>query len=133
MTTNTANTTSRRTTSIRTSCNERIQYDYMAKFTKVANLLPWFEKDVAKWHFTPSPEEYKRLREYYSKEKEISLYLLWRWEDNKWFCKIKCPINPMPVKGEFEAPSVQAVKRFLFEHGWEERDALTFSFFAERR
>jgi hypothetical protein len=88
---------------------------------------------VTKWHFLPSPEEYNRLREYYSKEKEISLYLLWRWENNKWVCKIECPINPLPVKGKFEAPSIPAVKRFLFEHGWKERDTLNFEFFAERR
>lgn len=129
----TSNTTSRRPTSIRTTRNEHIQYDYMAKFTKVANMLPWFETDVAKWHLPPSPEGYNRLREHYSKEREISLYVLWRHENGKCFCKIKCPINPLPVKGEFEAPSIPAVKRFLFEQGWEEREVLNFHFFAERR
>ena len=56
---------------------------------------------------------------YYKQEKEISVFLMVRYVDgNRCMCKIKCPINPLPVKGEFEAPSLGAVERFLRQNGW---------------
>lgn len=56
---------------------------------------------------------------YYEKEREISLFLMVRYVDgNRCMCKIKCPINPLPIKGEFEAPSLGAVERFLSQNGW---------------
>lgn len=32
--------------------------------------------------------------------------------------RIFCPINPLPVVGEFKTPSKTAVTNFLLEHGW---------------
>ena len=36
-------------------------------------------------------------------------------------CLIDCPINPMPVKGEFEIPSWGALDAFLRKHGWQQK------------
>lgn len=39
-------------------------------------------------------------------------------EEYKTICRIKCPINPLPIKGEFETPSVGAVSHVLATMGW---------------
>ncbi len=65
-----------------------------------------------------STEAFNRMCEYYAKEREVQLIALFRWEGRKCFCKIKCPINPLPVKGEFETPSEGVVGSFLHENGW---------------
>ena len=110
-----------------------IKYDFVAKFTKVTNLLPWLETDMRKWRFYPTKEWLEFMKEDYSKDREVSLYLLYRYEGSKLICKIKCPINPLPVKGEFEAASLYAIKGFLAEHGWKEREVLNFHFFEEKK
>ncbi|MCI6806314.1 MAG: hypothetical protein MR912_12140 [Prevotella sp.] len=43
---------------------------------------------------------------------------------NHIFCKVKCPINPLPVKGEFEVPSVNAIEHFLRDAGWTKTDVM---------
>jgi len=65
----------------------------------------------------------ERLIQAYTREREIQLMALFRFENHngeapKVFCKIKCPVNPLPVKGEFEAPSVKAIDQFLKGNGW---------------
>ena len=69
------------------------------------------------------------MEEYYSRTRDIRLILLVRYERNgrgsrKVFCKINCPINPLPVKGEFETPSLGTIKKFLNEQGWEETEMI---------
>ena len=87
-------------------------------FTKKGNLLDYLHTDkVSYGNFQSSPIP-ERAKEYYAKEREIELVLLTRYEDGKMYCRIKCPVNPMPVKGEFEAPSYSAIYRFLRENGW---------------
>ena len=65
-----------------------------------------------------SVEQAKRMREYYAQEREVQLIAMFRWEHAKCFCKIKCPINTLPVKGEFEVPSTGVLDRFLKKDGW---------------
>lgn len=40
------------------------------------------------------------------------------------YCKIRCPINPLPIKGEFELPSIDALMSFLKRNGWIYKEAL---------
>lgn len=55
---------------------------------------------------------------YYVRERDIQLVAMFRWEGDKCFCKIKCPVNPMPTNDEFKAVSLSVVQNFLREHGW---------------
>lgn len=61
---------------------------------------------------------YKRMCEYYARERDVQLLAMFRWENGKCFCRIKCPINPLPVKGEFETPSSGVVCSFIKSNGW---------------
>lgn len=92
-------------------------------YTKRTNLLDYFHGNVDM--FSPSfggqmenSPAYKAQEKYYSHEREVRLILLVRFEGTKVFCRIKCPINPLPVCGEFEAPSSTAIGKFLDKNGW---------------
>lgn len=86
-------------------------YPVVYQFTKRDNLAQYaLGKNISQNNMAYS---------YYNKEREISLFLMVRYiEGNRCMCKIKCPISPLPIKGEFEAPSVSAVERFLCRDGW---------------
>ena len=63
---------------------------------------------------------------HFSKEMEwngmqtvVGLVLLVRKDGNGTHCRIKCPANPLPVKGEFLAPGLEPVLRFLSRDGWQ--------------
>lgn len=92
------------------------KYSQAVIFTKRSNLLPYAHSQGIN-HFR-SPEERDRFFEHYAHEQEVSLIALFRWEHDKCICRIKCPINPLPVKGEFEAASPSAISRFLIANGW---------------
>ena len=63
--------------------------------------------------------------EYYDKIRTVRLVVMERITDDKRiFCRIKCPINPLPVKGEFEIPNWGALKRFLESQGWEQHEVI---------
>lgn len=85
------------------------KYDRAIFFIKRDNLLQWYNN--VHWQ-TAYPEEY------YAKTRDIQLILLLRYEGGKIFAKIKCPINPLPVRGEFEIPSTTAIYNFLTTNGW---------------
>ena len=101
-----------------------MKYDCAVIFKKFTNLMPYFNGIEGN---TPG---HANVRAIYAKERQVNLILLIRYEydhttgKNHIFCKINCPINPMPVKGEFEAPSVNAVERFLRDVGWTKCDVL---------
>ena len=108
-------------------------YPIVYVFTKKANLLPYFSNASVSMKI-PNKDTYNRLREYYAKEREVQLLAMFRWErtDNKYkcICRIKCPINPMPVKEEFETPgSTSPVLSFLKENGWEFKQKINTSLF----
>lgn len=92
------------------------KYTMVYIYTKKGNLLPYITGKMMRTVHTP--EESKRLCDYYAKEREIQLIALFRWKNGKVFCKIKCPINPLPVKGEFEVPSTGVLADFLVKEGW---------------
>lgn len=57
-------------------------------------------------------------QEHYAREKKVQLILLVRHEKGKCICRIKCPINPLPLKGEFEPVNAAEVQRLLVTLGW---------------
>lgn len=106
-----------------------MKYDRILIFTKKGNLLKYLQTEKVAGMFSNHNSE-NTLR-YYGEEREIQLIACLRWENfpvstskgikqmPKCFCKIKCPVNPLPVKGEFELPSVNALYLFLKADGWE--------------
>lgn len=96
------------------------KYQQVYIFTKRTNMLPFMTAKTT-MHISSS-EAYTRCREFYAREKYVQLICMFRWErttkGTKIFCKIKCPINPLPVKGEFEIPSISAIEQFLANNDW---------------
>ena len=91
-------------------------------FTKHTNLLQWFNTNLLN-----QSVDYNKLIQYYSKPRKVQLILLYRFDENKCYCKIKCPINPIPVKGEFETPSLSCIEKFLKNEGWQFEQKLPIS------
>lgn len=96
-----------------------MQYQRVLIFTKKANLLNYLQTDKV-----ASRCSVEKAKEYYGREREIQLIARIRWETNgqygkeKCVCSIKCPVNPLPVKGEFELPSLDSLRSFLKANGW---------------
>ena len=80
-------------------------------YTKHTNLMPWYNGRC------DAPRN-PTAREYYSKDRDVQLILLVRHEDNKCICRIKCPINPLPIKGEFQCVSTGEMSKLLKSMGW---------------
>ena len=68
-------------------------------------------------------------QEYYARERDVQLILLVRYDEGKCICRIKCPISPLPIKGEFEAPSIGAVSHTLQTMGWTYKEKLPLDMF----
>ena len=100
------------------------KYDVVYILTKKGNLTEYLNTYAAQVMLGGNISE--QCKEYYAKEREISLIAKFRYETertdrkriNHCYCKIQCPVNPLPIKGEFEAPCVTAVIDFLTENGW---------------
>lgn len=82
------------------------EYHGALVFTKKGNLRPFYESKLMK----ASP--------WVLAEREIQCVVLYRLDNGNLRCLIKCPINPLPVKGEFTAPSLNVVKRWFLDNGW---------------
>jgi hypothetical protein len=106
-----------------------MKYDRILIYTKKGNLLDYLHTNkVEQKHIGLSRDN---VHKYYAHERDIQLVACVRWENfpvstnngivqmPKCFCKIKCPVNPLPVKGEFELPSLDALRTFLEANGWE--------------
>ncbi len=104
------------------------KYTQILIFTKRTNLSEYFYSK-AEYDRSVSAETICKMREYYAKERDVQLIALFRYEKGKCFCKIKCPINPLPVKGEFESPTMNAVSRFLIREGWAYKQKLNSGMF----
>lgn len=87
--------------------NEKPNYHQAIIFTKRDNLVKYFwgKPDLSN-------------QEYYAREREIQLILLVRFENGKCICRIKCPINPLPIKGEFQCVSTSEMSKLLTSMGW---------------
>lgn len=103
--------------------NEKSTYSTAIIFTKRDNLLKWFSPKNC--FYAEGTDEYQKAKAEYANEIEVRLILLVRCnEEYKTICRIKCPINPLPIKGEFEAPSVSAVSHVLATMGWAFKEKL---------
>jgi hypothetical protein len=95
-------------------------YDVVYIFTKKGNLLPYYEANVQR--------ESERLRNCYAMERELKLIMLVRFEKTsgkaRTMCRIKCPVNPLPIKGEFEVVSASLMVEFLTNQGWQWKDKI---------
>ena len=87
-------------------------YNTVIIFTKRANLLTYAYGNMAQGGKHTNPMEH------YEKEREIQLRLLVRFDKGGSICKVKCPINPLPVNGEFRPVRYEAVVSFLEGQGW---------------
>ena len=104
-----------------------MQYSRALIFSKHTNLLPYF---YAKYNGTDiSAVSYDRLKARYSVERDVELILLVRYDGNKTICRIKCPINPMPVDGEFAPVSMHGVCAFLHQNGWVHKETYNLNRF----
>lgn len=103
-------------------------YDRVLIYTKKGNLLGYLHTEKVRKENAGYANS--SVKAYYEEEREIQLIACLRWEDfpvstrngivqvPKCFCKIKCPVNPLPVKGEFELPSLDSLRGFLKTNGW---------------
>lgn len=97
------------------------RYTLVYDFTKRDNLLQFlYASDVP---FTES------AKLHYGMEREVNLALLVRFEGNKVICRIKCPINPLPIRGEFEVVSVTEIIKLLSSLGWNFKHRYTSAIF----
>lgn len=93
------------------------KYTCATIFTKKGNLSNFLHADKVMSRYTNrTPSE--AIEEFYAEERDIELILLSRMENGKVFCKIKCPVNPLPIKGEFEVPGFGVIQSWLYANGW---------------
>lgn len=94
---------------------EEYTVDSLFTFVKTTNLSKWFETAIP----CSDHPSYEHERQQYAKERSVTLVVQAHYERNKTFCRIKCPVNPLPVKGWFETPSINVLKKHLVSLGWE--------------
>lgn len=102
-----------------------MQYTRAFIFSKRTNLMPYFLANFG----DISKERYDSLKKHYAAERDVQLILLARYDGGKMICRIKCPINPMPVRGEFTASSVYDVFAFLEKQGWAHQQTINLTLF----
>ena len=100
------------------------KYTMVDIYTKTGNLLAYLTDKVVQEQGFQSGDAHMRAVKYYSQEREIQLIAMFRWEQGKCFCKIKCPVNPLPIKGEFEVPSMGVLINFLKTNGWSHKQTV---------
>lgn len=103
-----------------------MKYQHVITFVKRTNLAE-YSKHCGDISF--DSEARVSIDAYYAKERNVTLHLYYRFEQDDAghvhaLCKIQCPINPLPVKGEFETPSIAVIKHFLTAAGWAEHNYL---------
>ena len=97
-----------------------INYHSAIIFSKHTNLLPWFCSK-----YSTVPDEFctslgfNQFKNDCAKLRDVQLILLVRFDnDGHTYCKIKCPVNPLPIKGEFEVVSLTQIIKLLQREGW---------------
>lgn len=107
-----------------------VTYDQAIIYTKRTSLMPWLQSNYPKFGSTINTEQAQHIREHYSKEREVQLILLVRHEDGKCICRIKCPVNPLPIKGEFQCVSTGEMSKLLKSMGWTYKEKVHYGMFA---
>lgn len=98
--------------------NDKPTYHTAIIYTKHTNLMPWLQSRYEMFGTHGTTEQAQRIREMYSKDRDVQLILLVRHEEEKCICRIKCPINPLPIKGEFQCVSTSKMTWLLASMGW---------------
>lgn len=101
-------------------------------FTKHADLMPWFEgKYSYRDDSYTTSVGFNQFKKDCGRARDVQLILLVRYDytntGSRTYCKIKCPINPLPIKGEFEVVSLKLIVKFLEREGWAPKDTLPIS------
>lgn len=112
--------------------NEKPTYGMAIIFTKLDNLSKWFDINGYKYAQGANMEysdKYQKMRAVYATEREIQLILLVRYEEGKCICRIKCPINPLPIKGEFQCVSTSEMTELLTSMGWKYKEKIHANLF----
>lgn len=104
---------------LKAKANDNPTYHTAIIYTKLDNLSKWLNSRYSKFR---DAQEAARIRAEYATEREIQLILLIRNEENKCICRIKCPINPLPIKGEFQCVSTSEMTRLLSSMGWKYKE-----------
>lgn len=99
--------------------NDKSTYHTAIIYSKRDNLLKWLNSRYPKFR---DAQEAARIRAEYATEREIQLILLVRHENEKTICRIKCPINPLPIKGEFQCVSTSEMTKLLASMGWKYKE-----------
>lgn len=107
-------------------------YDVAMVFTKHTDMMSWFD---GKFHNTPSDCDksvgFNQLKNSYARPRDVQLILLVRYDYTSnvghIYCRIKCPINPLPIKGEFEVASLNALVHLIEREGWKMQNKLPIS------
>lgn len=110
---------------LKAKANDKPAYHTAIIYTKRDNLSKWFDINGYKYAQGANMEysdTYQRMRAVYATEREIQLILLVRHEENKCICRIKCPINPLPIKGEFQCVSTSEMTKLLASMGWKYKE-----------
>ena len=80
---------------LKAKANDNPTYHTAIIYTKRDNLSKWLNSRYSKFR---DAQEAARIRAEYATERELQLILLVRHEEGKCICRIKCPINPLPIK-----------------------------------
>jgi hypothetical protein len=112
---------------IKANETKKPKYTIARIYTKRGTLLGYMSDKVT--NRASNMDEMFRMRERYTVERDIELVAMFRYEGDKCYCKIKCPVNPLPIKGEFEVPSVIVLSKFLQKDGWKLKQVVYPSMF----
>ena len=104
---------------LKAKANDNPTYHTAIIYTKRDNLSKWLNSRYSKFR---DAQEAARIRAEYATEREIQLILLVRHEEGKCICRIKCPINPLPIKGEFQCVSTSEMTKLLASMGWKYKE-----------
>lgn len=98
-------------------------------YTKHTNLMPWLQSNYTKFSTFSTPEQRQSIRAAYEKDRDVQLILLVRHEDGKCICRIKSPINPLPIRGEFQCVSTGEMTKLLKSMGWTYKEKVHYGMF----
>lgn len=109
-----------------------MKYQVVMTYIKRTNLLDFFDHNVEECmslhgHNPVFEAAQEKVRKIYEAERNVRLILMVRYDGARTFCKIKCPINPLPVTGEFEVPNIGALNNFLRNNGWTKHESLNIA------
>ena len=116
---------------LKAKANDNPTYHTAIIYTKRDNLLKWLNHRYPEYVDVEKEfaAEAARIRAEYATEREIQLILLVRHEEGKCICRIKCPINPLPIKGEFQCVSTSEMTKLLASMGWTYKEKVRSAMF----